>query len=66
MEASKQELPYTVISDGRVLTENLTLLGKDESWVTGYLSGKGVRQGDVMLLTLTESGKTSLICRETR
>ena len=28
----KQELPYTVISDGRILRENLRLLGRDEGW----------------------------------
>ena len=31
--AKKQELPYTVISDGHILGANLTLLGKNEAWL---------------------------------
>jgi uncharacterized membrane protein YcaP (DUF421 family) len=61
--ASDQELPYTIISDGKLLPDNLRLCGKDEAWLTRYLISKGVTQADVVLLTLTKSGKTALICR---
>ena len=59
----KQELPYTVISDGRILTENLHLLGPDESWLHKKLRGKSMKPGDVLLMTLTKSGKIALFPR---
>ena len=63
VRASAQELPYTVISDGKLLTENLRLTGRDEQWLAHYLASKGAAQGDVLLLTLTKSGKTALVRR---
>lgn len=63
VEAQKQELPYTVISDGRIITDNLTRVGKDMDWLEKYLSGKGKKKSDVALLTLTPGGKTHMICR---
>jgi uncharacterized membrane protein YcaP (DUF421 family) len=59
----KQELPYTVISDGRILTENLHLLGRDEEWLHKKLRGKSLKPGDVLLMTLTKSGKIALFPR---
>lgn len=64
VEAKKQELPYTVISDGRLIRENLRLVGKDENWLEGFLRGKGCPQEDAALLTLTPGGKTCLIRRD--
>ena len=59
----EQELPYTIISDGQLLRDNLRLSGRDEQWLTHYLVSKGVTQADVVLLTLTKSGKTALLFR---
>lgn len=61
VEASAQELPYTIISDGRLLEENLMLVEKSRLWLEGYLSGKGCTQKQVLLLTVTRSGKTELL-----
>lgn len=58
-----QELPYTVISDGSVLSENLAMAGFDKAWLDHYLTGKGVTAADVALLTVTKSGKTILLRR---
>ena len=58
-----QELPYTVISDGRILTENLHLLGRDEGWLRKKLQGKSLTPEDVLLMTLTKSGKIALFPR---
>lgn len=58
-----QELPYTIISDGRLLRENLHLVGKDEMWLSGFLAGKGCALDRVLLLTVTKSGKTALFSR---
>ena len=61
--AKKQELPYTVISDGRVLRENLHLLGRDEAWLTKKLRGKGLGPEQVFLMTLTQSGEVAVFPR---
>lgn len=63
IRAEEQELPYTVISDGRLLAENLRLLGRDEQWLERFLTSRGLTRSEVVLLTVTESGKTALICR---
>ena len=63
VRASEQELPYTIISDGKLLSDNLRLVGKDGQWLDHFLLSKGLTQGDVVLLTLTKSGKTALIRR---
>ena len=62
--AKQQELPYTVISDGRVLTENLHLLGRDVGWLQKKLHGKGLTASDVFLMTLTQSGTVALFPRK--
>ena len=59
----KQELPYTVISDGRILTGNLALLGRDEQWLRQKLHGKGLTPGQVLLMTLTQSGDIAVFPR---
>ena len=61
--ARDQELPYTVISDGRVLTDNLRLLGRDEAWLRKKLHGKGLHPRDVLLMTLTHSGECAVFPR---
>ena len=63
VEAEKQELPYTVISDGRLIAHNLRLAGKNELWLQDYLHGQGCTRDQVALLTLTPGGKTHLIRR---
>lgn len=64
VKASKQYLPYTVISDGRLIHENLALTGKTEIWLRDYLHKEGCQEEEVVLLTLTKAGKTCLIRRE--
>ena len=64
IRAAKQEIPYTVVSDGQLLESNLRLLGRDRSWLSGYLAGKGCTQSDVVLLTVTRSGQACLIRRQ--
>ena len=64
VEAAKQELPYTVISDGRLIRHNLELAGKNEIWLENYLQGQGCTRQEVALLTLTPGGKTAIIRRD--
>ena len=60
----KQELPYTVISDGRILRTNLALLGREEAWLRKKLHGKGLKPEQVLLMTLTESGECAVFPRQ--
>ena len=62
--AKDQELPYTVISDGHIMTDNLRLLGRDEAWLCRKLHGKGLKPDGVLLMTLTESGETAIFPRQ--
>ena len=64
VEAGEQELPYTVISDGKLLRENLELVGKSEAWLRDMLHGKGCAIADVALMTITPKGKSCLIRRD--
>ena len=60
----KQELPYTVISDGKILSANLRLLGREEAWLRKKLHGKGLRPEQVLLMTVTESGQCAVFPRQ--
>ena len=60
----KQELPYTVISDGHILTANLALLGRNEAWLHKKLHGKGLKPEQVLLMTLTHSGECAVFPRQ--
>ena len=61
--ARPQELPYTVISDGHIMTDNLKLLGRDGDWLRKKLHGRGLQTEDVLLMTLTESGECAVFPR---
>jgi len=64
VETIKQELPYTVISDGRLIRDNLRLAGRDEVWLENFLLAQGCSREETALLTLTPGGKTCIIRRD--
>ena len=55
--ASDDAMPYTLISDGRVLEENLDAAGRDLRWLEGELARLGCKARDVFLLTVDDAGK---------
>ena len=59
----KQALPYTVISDGHIMADNLRLLGKDEAWLHRKLRCRGLQPEQVLLMTLTENGEVAVFPR---
>ena len=61
--AKEQALPYTVISDGHILRENLCLLGRDEQWLLKKLHGRGLQPEQVLLMTLTQNGEVAVFPR---
>ena len=54
-------LPVTVVSDGKVLQDNLHLLGKDLDWLTGRLQRRKVKPEQVWLFTVDQDGKENLL-----
>jgi len=60
-------LPMVLISDGRLLRQNLRKAGRDEKWLTELLQRHHLRSTEqVFLLTVDESGRTLLIPREVK
>lgn len=58
------EFPITVIDDGRVMEENLSVLGFDIAWLREQLFRAQTAQDEVFLLTATKSGRTHLVKKE--
>lgn len=58
------ELPITIISDGRLLHENLRLAGRDHRWVEKLLMQKGCKKNEVLMLTVDKAGTVTLLRRQ--
>lgn len=57
VQVSSHSLPVTIIASGRLLRQNLPLLGRDEAWVRQILRDYNCRVQDVYLLTSEPGGK---------
>ena len=58
-------LPVIVINDGRVLTKNLALCGKDKTWMDKALRKEKVSSPrEVFLMTLDEQGQVLCVKKE--
>lgn len=64
VQAAELQLPITVISCGKLLKQNLVLLGKTEAWVQETLKNYNCAVRDVFLLTAERSGKLYLAIRQ--
>ena len=64
IEAKKQYLPLTVISDGCLLQENLQKAGKDIRWVQNVLKQQDADIRDTWLLTVDGSDKVVFYRKE--
>ena len=62
IKTETQEFPVAVISNGRVLSENLSALGLDPHWLQKKLNGLAP-QG-VFLMTATKQGSCVIIRKE--
>ena len=66
VRARESGLPRVVVSDGRVLEDNLRALGKDRVWLREELGRRGCREpGEVFRLLADEAGQTFLTKKET-
>ena len=61
---AEADLPYTVVSDGRVLEENLTLSGKNRAWLEGELLKRGCALREVFVLTVDGDGQVYFCKKE--
>ncbi len=52
IQARKQYLPFTIISDGRLLQDNLILSGKNQAWLQSILQTHNTTLTDTWLLTV--------------
>ena len=57
-------LPVTLISDGRLLTDNLATAGKDLQWVEKYLRKKKCVRKDVFLMTVDKADQVIFLKKE--
>lgn len=57
--------PTIVVNEGRVLSDNLTLLGLDDAWLRQQLKSRKIKSvKDVYLFSVDELGNTYLAMRE--
>ena len=49
-----EEYPVIVISDGRILKNNLKVLGKDEKWLNKQLSAKGIKNHTLVYIMVAD------------
>ena len=64
IQVRKQFLPLTIVSDGKLLTENLQKAKKDVSWVQRVLKQHNAEIPDTWLLTVDASDKVSFYRKE--
>jgi uncharacterized membrane protein YcaP (DUF421 family) len=57
VQVKKQYLPVTIISDGEILTKNLSKAGKDKAWVQKVLQQRQSTVEDTWLLTVDGSDR---------
>ena len=58
IQAKDQYLPITLVSDGRLLRNNLSVAKKDEAWVHRTLKAKNATVDTTWLLTVDKGGNT--------
>ena len=64
IQARKQYLPITIISDGRLLPENLKIAGKQREWVDRVLKEKHATIENTWLLTVDAGDQIRFYRRE--
>lgn len=60
---AENQLPITLISDGRIMEENLSLAGKDLPWIQKELKKRNCALKDAFLLTIDGGGRIYFVPR---
>ena len=66
IQARRQYLPLTIVSDGKLLTENLEKAGKDGAWLRKILRERGAALEDTWLLTVDGGNNVLFYRREAK
>ena len=66
LSPSPLQLPVTIISDGRVLQDNLALLGRSRRWLQKQLENHNCTPDQVFYMTAEPSGRVYLALQEER
>ncbi len=61
---NQESLPVTLISDGRILSENLKKAGKDRKWLKKQLKAHRVTAEEVFLFTADKENRTRFYRKE--
>lgn len=64
IQAKEQYLPVTLITDGRLLTKNLALSGRDRAWLEQELRKRSCPLEQVYLMTVDKSGTVFFVRKE--
>lgn len=57
-------LPFTIVSDGKLLRDNLRLSGFDRRWLENELKAAGCSVKELFLLTVDATGKICVVKKE--
>lgn len=63
-KVTETELPITLISDGRILANNLPLSGHDEDWLNRQLRERKALPREVFLMTVDSAGHIFFLRKE--
>ncbi len=61
---SDSELEHSVIIDGEIIEKTLTASGYDRRWLKKKLSADGVKESEVLLMTVNDSGDINIIKKD--
>lgn len=61
-----QSLPVTVISDGRIIKDNLKKAGKDQRWLEKQLQNRSCRASEVFVMTVDGDNQVFLVKKQPR
>ena len=64
IRARKQYIPLTIVSDGKLLEDNLQKAGKDRSWLDRVLQERDTALSDTWLLTVDSADRIQFYRRE--
>ena len=64
IQADKQSIPMALISDGKILWENLSLMKKDLRWLRRELQSRNVAPEGVFFMTLDQQGHIFCVPKE--
>lgn len=57
---NQEHIHSVVVSDGRIIEENLFLLGKNHEWLKKELAARNYKKEDIFLATLNSDGKLTI------